>query len=101
MWQATAAADPRVRRVMRGIARDETRHAALAWQVAAWAEPRLRARDRAAVRATRAAARDELRAELARARDAELIAVAGVPDARATGRLLAGLDARLWQAPPA
>ena len=49
-WQATRAQDPVVRSAMRKIARDETRHAELAFRVAAWADARLstRARERVA-----------------------------------------------------
>jgi len=45
-FQAKNANDPQIRRVMRRIAEDETRHAALAWRVAAWIEPRLSDRQR-------------------------------------------------------
>lgn len=44
--QAALASDPLIREVMRVIARDETRHAQLAWQVADWIAPRLSARER-------------------------------------------------------
>ncbi len=39
--QARASADPEVRRALRRIARDEVRHAALAWKIADWAENQL------------------------------------------------------------
>ncbi len=48
-WQARRAADAKVRRVMTAIAADETRHAALAWEVLHWGLPRLRGPDRARV----------------------------------------------------
>jgi hypothetical protein len=48
-WQATHAADPRVRRTMQRIALDETRHAALAWEIFHWGAPRLAAHERARV----------------------------------------------------
>jgi rubrerythrin len=35
-WQAERAGDPTIARAMRGIAIDETRHAALAWEVMRW-----------------------------------------------------------------
>jgi hypothetical protein len=38
--QALCARDPQVRAVMTAIAEDETRHAALSWQVAHWLELR-------------------------------------------------------------
>jgi rubrerythrin len=56
-WQQAATAlDPEVARVMRGIAADETRHAELSWAIAAWLEPQLSARERAAVDAARRSA---------------------------------------------
>jgi hypothetical protein len=63
MFQARAAADPSVRAAMSAIARDESRHAALGWQVAAWAEARLGAAARARVSAARHAAVEQLHAE--------------------------------------
>lgn len=47
--------DAAVRAAMKRIARDETRHAALAWAVAAWLEPRLNRDARARVREARSA----------------------------------------------
>jgi hypothetical protein len=62
--QATRARDRRVGRAMSGIARDETRHAALAWAIARWVAPRLtdgeRARVSAATRDALASLRDEM-----------------------------------------
>ncbi len=40
-WQSRRARDPVVRAVMKRIARDETRHAALSWAIHAWARRRL------------------------------------------------------------
>jgi hypothetical protein len=51
-WQAERAEDPRVRRTLRRIAVDETRHAALAWEILGWGTPRLSARDRRRVQRT-------------------------------------------------
>lgn len=45
-WQASHAADAYVRRTMRRIAADETRHAALAWEILVWGVAQLPARDR-------------------------------------------------------
>jgi hypothetical protein len=79
--QAERAADPAVRAAMTRIARDETRHAALAHAVDAWLSTRLSADERAAVARARreAIARLEDEAPIAlgdRARDA-----LGIPDA--------------------
>jgi hypothetical protein len=78
--QARTDADPVVRAVMARIARDETQHAALGWQIAAWANGRLdgSARERI-VRARR---------------DASERLVRSAPDEHRT--LLARLDAELW-----
>src|SRR5262249_806141 len=63
--QAEAARDPRIRKAMRTIARDETSHAALAWDVARWIEPRLRPATRARLAQARRDALSTLEAELA------------------------------------
>jgi ribulose kinase len=69
---------------MRPIARDETRHAALAWEVARWAEGRLDTRARARVR-------DAMREAVRSLRDE----VATVPrDAAAELGLPSGVEAR-------
>ncbi|APR87309.1 putative lipoprotein [Minicystis rosea] len=49
-WQAEHAADARVRRTMRAIARDEARHAALAWEIWRWGMTRLPEADRTHMR---------------------------------------------------
>ena len=62
-WQAAAATDPVIRAAMARIARDETRHAALAFAVDGW----LRGRLGCAARARLAAARNRALGELASA----------------------------------
>jgi hypothetical protein len=90
--QATSATDPRVRRTMRTIARDELEHAVLAWDIAAWLEPRLDDRSRRRVRDARLQALRGLRAEL----HDELrgLAVLGLPDERTARTVLE----RMWTA---
>lgn len=78
-WQAQACSDRHIARVMQAIAQDETKHAALAWDVAAWLEPRLSDEERARIDAAREAAREEMRASLARDLDESVIAIAGMP----------------------
>jgi hypothetical protein len=51
-WQSAHAADARVRRTMRRIAADETRHAALAWEVLHWGIARLSPPERHRVEST-------------------------------------------------
>lgn len=89
-WQSVHARDPAVRAAMRRIALDETRHAALAFEVARWLEPRLGARARKRVAAaTRAAIADlELQIEDP---DAALVRDAGLPARASALRLLEGL----------
>lgn len=59
-WQGVHASAPEVRVALRRIAVDEARHADLAWDVAAWVEPRLSHVERADLARARAAAWDEL-----------------------------------------
>jgi hypothetical protein len=59
-WQAQRAADAGVRVAMQRIARDETRHAALAVAIDAWARGRLDARARERVERRKADALAEL-----------------------------------------
>lgn len=80
---------------MTRIARDEVRHASLAWQVAAWAETRLSTAAQARVAAARGAAINELRTELLIAPAPELVAAAGVPSIHDALALLAELEQRL------
>ncbi len=55
-WYAERASDPEIREAMAAIAPDELRHAALGWDVAAWAEAKLDAPARVRVREARQAA---------------------------------------------
>ena len=48
-WQARTSADPAVRAALATIAREETRHAELAWALQRWLAPRLTRGERAAV----------------------------------------------------
>ena len=95
-WQAQRASDPAVRRAMLRIARDEVRHAALAWQVAEWVERRLSPVERAAVQVAQQRSIETLRRELAVAQPQELVVVAGLPRPAESLRLLAELESRLW-----
>jgi hypothetical protein len=58
--QARAAVDPAIRSVMAGIARDETRHAALAWAIDNWSQALLTPPARRRVREARRGAIDTL-----------------------------------------
>lgn len=96
-WQALRAADPAVRRAMLRIARDESRHAALSWQVAQWASARLSSDSHRRIEAARHKAIETLRAELSIEPEATLRELAGVPSKRESLHLLAQLEERLWK----
>ena len=96
-WQASRAEDPSLRRAFAKIASDETRHAALSWAIASWAEAALDARGRSQVARARRAALRDLAREISAEPDPALAKAAGLPrahEARALLRSLAGsLDA--------
>ena len=93
--QARAATDPALRSAMAGIARDETRHAALAWAVDRWSQALLAPAARRRVReARREAIEGLLDAPLAGlSRDDR--AQAGLPDEEEEARMVGALGARL------
>jgi hypothetical protein len=95
-YQAAHAKDVSIARAMAVIAEDETRHAALAWDIAAWALPRLSPNERARVDAARRDAVARLEAELASPSDREVTHAAGVPDSVASAWLLTQASAALW-----
>jgi hypothetical protein len=85
--QATHAVAPDVRAAMRSIADDETRHAALAWQVARWATPRLDLAARLRLCRAMRAAVSSLRCEVART-PADVAAELGLPSGEEGGALV-------------
>lgn len=91
-WQSMHATDARVARAMRKIARDETRHAALAWAIASWLDGELDARGRAEVRRATARALDALRCDVVRT-DVAVARELGVPAGEPGGRLVHALAA--------
>jgi hypothetical protein len=95
-WQSRSASDPIVRRIMRRVAVDETRHAALALRVAEWANRQLDAAARHRVRAARRGAAEQVMRELVYEPTPALYAIAGVPRAQDARRLAAVLSERLW-----
>jgi len=76
---------------MRDIARDETRHAALAWDVASWAEYRLSRAERERVADARARALLRLEAEAGVEPPREVVETLGLPTAAEATRLLHGM----------
>jgi hypothetical protein len=94
-YQARAARDPVVRAALRRIARDEARHAAVAWSIDAWARGRLSRAGRARVDAARDAALADLAREIGPVRAEPLHVEAGIPRPEAARRLLAALGGTL------
>jgi hypothetical protein len=94
-WQAARARDPQVRKSMVGIARDETRHAALAWAVARWAESRLDEHARSRIARARRAAVRALEKDVGVALPASASREAGLPSALEARALIAGLS-EVW-----
>jgi hypothetical protein len=92
---ATAAP---VRAAMRRIARDEVRHAELAWAVDAWLRPRLGRAAGKRVHDARAAAVAELSREVTHVLPAQARERLGVPCATESLALVAELERALWLA---
>ncbi|RKH06828.1 ferritin-like domain-containing protein [Corallococcus carmarthensis] len=94
--QALHAHDLEVRQAMVRIAEDETRHAALSWDVDQWARPRLSAQQRDTLREAQRRAVALLRQEVAVPLDASIITQAGMPTPEAALALLDTLEQDLW-----
>jgi hypothetical protein len=92
--QASRATDPEVAREMGRIARDETRHAALAWEIARWLAPRLSPGDRARVKAAMESAVVALRHESSRT-PADVAASLGLPTGAEARRLVDAFGAAM------
>jgi len=78
-WQAEAAGDREVRSSMARIAGDESRHAALAWQIDAWAQRRLDKHGQARVGRAREEAARALLAEIAQGPSGGASEALGIP----------------------
>jgi hypothetical protein len=94
--QGRDAKDRTVGAVLRRIARDEVRHAALAWAVAEWADSKLDERARARIRAARVDAIGELRRAMVAEPNEALASVAGYPRAARARAMLDAMEAALW-----
>jgi hypothetical protein len=93
--QACWAEDDEVRRAMARIAEDETRHAGLSFQLAAWLHAGLDRRQRQQVREARSHAFEELRREVALPEPIELARAAGLPSPRRALALVEELERTL------
>lgn len=89
--QTTRAADPEVRARMAEIADEETEHAALSWDIAAWIEAQLGDDERARLASERQDAFATLARELAVPVDADVARASGIPSAADALRMLDGL----------
>ena len=94
--QAEAATDPVVRAAMLRIARDETRHAALSWQVSGWLETRLDASAKRNVAQAKQAAAVELIGALANEPEVSFAGLAGLPSPAVAARLATEMRQALW-----
>ncbi|HEY2369381.1 MAG TPA: ferritin-like domain-containing protein [Polyangiaceae bacterium] len=92
-FQAERAPDPRDRAVLRDIARDEARHAALAERIDAWVKPRLTFEERRRVDDARANAANAIVCATPRAPHFPKL---GTPTAREVDAMARSLAARLW-----
>jgi hypothetical protein len=92
-WQAQRAEDPWIRRTMRAVAGDETRHAALAWEVLRWGRPLLGERDRVRLDRALEAALASLRRRPPAVTDLSFRRAAGYPAPEEEEGLLAALEA--------
>ncbi|MDB4937800.1 MAG: putative lipoprotein, partial [Labilithrix sp.] len=99
MWQAANVDDPRTARALREIAGDETRHAALSWEIARWSLSKLDEAARTRLERAWSAALDDVAHG---AEHAALADVAGLPSREARASLageLRGLWTELTGAP--
>jgi hypothetical protein len=96
MAQSIAAPDPRLRAAMRQIARDEMRHAELAWSVAEWLEGRLTDPERARVTKARTGAARALIRASGRPFEPALVDELGLPPPRVAHGIASDLAAALW-----
>jgi len=94
--QAALATDPVVRAAMLRIARDETRHASLSWQVGRWLETRLAPAAKRNVARAKHAAATELIEALANEPDVSFAALAGLPRAAEATHLARQMQRELW-----
>jgi hypothetical protein len=94
--QAKRANDRRVRSAMKWIAADETRHAQLSWELAAWFDSKLTRAGRRRVREARKRAGEALARSVGRATDRKSVAALGLPTHDQAAALINELRRSLW-----
>jgi hypothetical protein len=93
--QALAATDPTIRSAMADIARDETRHAALAWAIDSWSQALLTPAARRRVGETRHDAIERLVKSRLATLPSDGRAAAGLPDEEEEARMVVALGVQL------
>jgi hypothetical protein len=96
-WQGRNAARTDVRETMRAVGADETEHAALAWDIHAWASTQLAREAMARVQVSAQRAVRELHRELDIELPLSVRKAAGLPSRGQSKGLLAGLENALWR----
>jgi hypothetical protein len=96
-YQSRAAGDADLRAAMDQIAKDETRHAALAWKIHTWADRRLEADDRRRVAEARREAVEEMASAVVRRPPSSVQRLAGVPGPAEATRMVGQLRTALWR----
>lgn len=95
-FQAERASDPEIRAVLRTIAEDESRHAALSWSLARWAQPRLSAELRSRVATECKQAISRLKSEARAPLPAALTGEVGLPSPTQQRAMIAALEKDMW-----
>ncbi len=96
--QAKTARDARVAKLMRGIARDEGRHAQLSWEVMRWMETRLGEEGKVRVEQAMLEAVERLRRELQMPVCEDAVELAGFPDRCQAMELFGRMVQEVWTA---
>lgn len=96
MWQALHADTAAVRMVMERIAVEESRHAALSWQIDEWLMAQLTPAQQERCREAKRATIAELEASFTEATSPRLQAAAGLPDTNTSAKLFGQLRETLW-----
>jgi hypothetical protein len=94
-FQARTARNALVRAAMTRIAKDETRHAALAWKIAAWLEPRLTTEQKRRIAAAREAAVQEI-AQTLESPTPKWVGEVGLPAREQALNLFAQASRTIW-----
>lgn len=94
-WQSRSAKDRHVREAMSRIADDETRHAALSWEIHAWIAPRLTPDERALVQGAMQTAVLDLARDVAERPTPSFAAELGLPTSTEAQILARELSNRL------